>query len=376
MLYLSFAVSLKNYTIPEIVQPNGPLFHRWLPDGRTDAVSVPTADERDRLVFWFDRRGYVAADFIRYDNARQEVDPEVMKRQGHLDAGPLRGEAQYAHATSAELEALREDRQGSDEYIALGKRVIDFLYPPLAVFIDLLRCQYGQYWLPELQPWDSRTQSIGSFCHSSIFLRWRENEDQGWREFLPTERTGTIRVPRLPGRGFGEYLTETDWKYLQKTFDPNAGISLALRLLGRAHELGDSGHVAEAFIQLVTGAELAIEHFLTMRVSGFSKEMASSKQSFSTLPLKTRLTVLVTAASLAPQVTLEKALQAIDLRNEIVHQGKQPQDPDGTMFLALMQCAKALLGLKELKTPVLYPVNELTPPEYEGRQAVVWGDES
>ncbi len=219
MLYLSFAVALKNYELStDLESPHGPCFHRWLPDGKTDAISAATGDVRNRIMLWFDRRGYVQHDFIRYDQERQEVDLEVMKRQGRLDAGPLRGEAQFHCATSAELHALRENRQGSEEYVALGKRVIDFLYSPLTAFIGLLRVQYGQYWLPELPPWDSRFESIGSYCRSRLFLRWRENEEKEWASFVPTEPTGVLRIPRLPGRGFAEYLTETDWRHLQSNF--------------------------------------------------------------------------------------------------------------------------------------------------------------
>src|SRR5437867_819923 len=157
MLFLRFTVHLDNYEIDKLVRPKGPLFHRWLPDGRADAIIVPTEDKRNRVELWFERKGYVnTGGFIRYDGKRAEVDVEVMKLQGHLDGGQLWGECQYAHATTSELDAIRQDREGSDDYVELAKRVVDFLYAPLSAFIDLLRIQYGKYWLPVLQPWDSR----------------------------------------------------------------------------------------------------------------------------------------------------------------------------------------------------------------------------
>jgi hypothetical protein len=357
MLSLSFTFHFDNYELDDLVRPHGPLFHRWLPDGRNDVIVVPTVDRRNRLEFWFERRGYVDHAFIRYDKTREEVDVGVMRRQGHLDGGQVWGEAQYAHATPPELAAVRDDREGSDEYVALGKRVIEFVQPPLTAFIDLLRTQYGQYWLPELRPWDSRRESLGGYCATTLWLRWRESSDQDWKKFRPTRKSVTIVAKRLPGRGCGEYLTETDWRAIQATFKCDNTQPLALRLIARAHELREAGHVSEALVQAVTGVELGIEYFLRARGNG-----AALSGQFFDLPLKTQLSVLATAAELVPAGTLENAVKAIDLRNEIVHHGKQPSDSDRQLLLSLVECGRALLGLKELKTPVLYAGNEQSEP--------------
>ncbi len=133
----------------------------------------------------------------------------------------------------------------------------------------------------------------------------------------------------------------------------------------------DRGHPAEAFIQLVSGAELAISHLLSIRITGASRGTTALLQSIFILPLKVRLAVLLTGTSLVPQETVENALRAIDLRNEIVHEGKQPNTSSNPLFFALVQCIKVLLALPELKTPVITYTNELTPPEYQGRQAIV-----
>jgi hypothetical protein len=293
-----------------------------------------------------------------------------MKLQAHLDAGQLCGELQYAHTTTAELEAIRQDQVGSEEYVALGKRIVDFLYPPLGEFIELLRNQYGQYWLPMLRSWNSETLSLGSYCAHTLWLEWREHEDQSWREFHPTIPSGILTEPQLPGREWGEYLTETDWRHIQKTFNPKQSMPLALRLIGRAHELRDLGHWKEAFVQAASAVELAVEYFLAARASEQSEDGRSAMNRLVGLPLKTRIWILATASSLVSEATLGDALRAIDTRNEIVHEGKQPTDKDMRIFPELLNCAKAFLGLDELKTPVLVPSNELTSPDYGGRRAM------
>ena len=376
MLFLSFTLHLENYEIDKHVRPKGPTFHRWLPEGRADAVTVPLEDKRNRIELWFERRGYVDRGFIRYSGKRSEVDVEVMKCQGRLDGGQLWGEGEFASITTSELDAVRQDQKNSDEYIALAKRVIGFLYPPVSAFINLLRTQYGQYWLNELQPWDSRTQSLGSYCSATLWLQWREREDQLWRDFRPTELSCTISASRLPGRAFGEYLTEKDWRRIQTTFNPKESTPLALGLIGRAHELWDKGHLREAFVQAATATELAVEYFVAKRKNGQSSLVGLPEQQLFNLPLKTQIWILAIASSHVPQATLDNAVTAIELRNDIVHKGKQPNSAHGQLLQSLLECAKAFLGLDELKMPVLTTTNESTGAEYGGRQALVPGMEA
>jgi hypothetical protein len=139
MLILSVVVHLENHDLGEFTRPHGARFHKWLPNGRDDAVVVPVTDARNSLELWFERRGYVQDAFIRYDAGRFEVDTDVMRRQGYLDSGVLFAEARFAHAAASELTAVRNNARDSDDYVAVGKRVVQFLQPPLSAFFDLLK---------------------------------------------------------------------------------------------------------------------------------------------------------------------------------------------------------------------------------------------
>lgn len=152
MLLLSFTIHLENYEIDKSIRPNGVLFHRWLPNGKKNAIKLPVKDSRNSIEIWFNRRGYVdKSGFIRFDRKQKKVDPATMKLQGKLDAGQLWGKARFVHVSSSEMDVIRTERVGSEEYISVAKRVIQFLHPPLKNFINLLRLQYGQYWLPDLK---------------------------------------------------------------------------------------------------------------------------------------------------------------------------------------------------------------------------------
>lgn len=363
ILRLRFGVHLEDFGGEHFDRPHGPLFHRWLPNGRADELSVPTADSRNRITAWFERRGFVDGSFIRYDMDRCEVDESTMRRQARLDAGALRGEAEFAHVTSDELAAIREGRIGSKEYVAAGKRIVAFLYQPIAALVDLLRVQYGQYWLPEILPWDSRAQSLGSYCSSTFSLRWRETENEDWHKFQPTDLSMTVFAQLPPGRAYEEYLTENDWRRIQSSFSPTSTLPLALRVIARAHQLHDSGHVNESFVQAVTGLELSIEYFVANSALRLSKDVAAFANQLLTLPLKVQLSILATATSRIPVATIDTAIDAIDLRNKIVHEGSTGEDERRRMFLAIAECARVFLGLTEFKTPVLNSGNQLSAPE-------------
>jgi len=270
------------------------------------------------------------------------------------------------------MDAIRDGLIGSEEYISVAKRVIQFLHPPLRNFINLLRLQYGQYWLPDLNAWDSRKESLGSYCSTTLWLSWSDNEGKTWNNFKPTESSGNLKVEGLPGRGFAEYLTKKDWNRIKKSFDPHKDISIALTILGRAHELSDTGHIRESFIQGVTALELAIDNYTktTLKINHETEKLLNH---FESMPLKLKTLMIAKMGKLLSDDILYKALSAIDMRNAIVHEGKHPDDQGRKNFLALLECAAKFIGLEEFKVPILYPGNQLSPEKTAGAQLVKFG---
>jgi hypothetical protein len=362
MLLLSFTIHLENYEIDKLVRPNGVLFHQWLPNGRKNLIKLPVRDSRNSIEIWFNRRGYVdKSGFIRFDRKQKKVDIGAMKRQGKLDAGQLWGQARFVHVSQTEMDAIKDDRVESEEYILVAKRIIQFLYPPLRNFINLLRFQYGQYWVPELNKWDSRRESLGSYCSTTLWLSWSENNGKSWKRFKPTDLSQTIKVEGLPGRGFAEYITKKDWNRIKKSFDPYQDTPIALTVLGRAHELSDTGNIRESFIQGVTALELAIDTY-TKKIFSNNHETEKLLNHFESMPLKLKTLIIAKMVQSLPDDIIDKALSAIDIRNAIVHEGKHPDYQEKKNFSALLECTAIFIGLDEFKVPILFPGNHLSPP--------------
>ena len=355
-LFLRLTVQLENLELPEFFRPHGPLFTHWLPNGLSDAVEVRCAHKGNQLRLWFERRGYVERDFIRYDPRRREVDKISMQRQAKLEAGDLHGEGQFVALTSPEMKAIEDNAIGHEDYIAAGKRVVEFLYTPVSNLIAVLKYQYGQYWLPSLDAWDSRRQTLGGYCSSTFFLRWRSSEEQEWQPFLPTQQGSTFIVGPPPGRGYGEYLSREDWEKIKKT-DLNAALHLASIILGRANELFDTGQLRQAFVEAGSAAELAVNKYVLARGQALGIRDSSLDQFFE-LPLAKQIAVTVTLSQMDVGPMLPKALKAIDTRNRIVHKGEHPSTNDADCLRALFKVVAAILEADH-KFPILTSSNAL-----------------
>ena len=350
MLFLTFAHWLEADSAPAVDSttgaPLGPMFTRWLPDGRNDAVSIPVPDSRCQLRVWFERRGSTEGGFIRFSASKREFDPAVMAHQGRLNAGAMFGEAVFAPPSGSELNALRSD-QHNDDYRALAKRVVGFLQPPVARFVDALRLKYGQYWIDSPRPWDSRRCSLGSYC-AGWQLRWRETEAGEWRDFLPDQPTIFLSGGSTSASEFGQFLTEADWRDLQDN-PPTESAPFEFEVWDEAQRLRHVGHEREALVHAVTALEIAIEHFRKTQFTT-SDAIKYATERLGTLALREQFAVLAVSASLADEMKIRAVLDAISLRNEIVHEGKNPQVPRAA-FDALSHCIARFAGYLQWKRP-------------------------
>jgi hypothetical protein len=192
------------------LDPHGPIFTRWLPNGRAEAI-VLNHDANTKLELWFERRGYVESHgFIVFDYERREVDEGVMSRQLLLDAGPLGGVLELRNLNDAQLTAVTENKQDDAAYIALGKKVIMLISQPIRRMLTILRTNYGQYWIHPLEPWDYQEGSIGAYC-ARLGLSWSIDEEK-WHLFRPNIAAFTFGWRASDLR---DYLQESDWMELK-----------------------------------------------------------------------------------------------------------------------------------------------------------------
>ena len=317
-LLLRFTILLEDTNIPEITRWHGPLFHRWLPDGEKDAISLETNDPDAELKVWFDKKGFADRTFSRPDK-KQDSD-HVISKIGKLDAGPMKGLLTINNLSQEEMNTLRGNKTGDEIYIKLGKRVVKkLIYKPVNIFLNYLRINYGQYWIKELRVWDSRIIGLGTYC-SLFYFQWSLDGGKNWSNFKPENVFGMSISLEIEG-DYSDYITQNDWKELgelAKNYSP----SLASIVLSRSHQLLDQGDIRYALLEAVTAFELSVNDYLRNRLSGYA-ELGNFIKDFNTRNTNpARMKIF--AAFFSNEISLpalEESLKAIEWRNKIIHEG-------------------------------------------------------
>lgn len=345
----------------------GPLFHRFVPNGPSDTVFLTPEGDPHEIRIWFERSAKLEGGFLTWERHGSQFDEAVMRRQVKLEGGPLCGEmlidvsdeemASLLRSPKALNEPFGQDAGDDLAYVSLGKRVIKVLQPPLANFISTLRNQYGQYWLEELPAWDARRNTLGTYCSSVLSLLWWNERTQDWRRFLPTNSGSTVTMEKPPGRGYAEYLTEEDWRRLQRNRCPT-NVSTEVQLLGNATRALDFGERRQAFIEVMSALELVVAR----RLASSGETTKRAIQSFLDRETQSAQVAVVLLITNTGNDEIEEALQAIKIRNRVAHEGYLPSAAEAATLRSVMRTIQRLAGLEEIKSPVLTSGNMLSAP--------------
>jgi hypothetical protein len=361
-LTIQFAKYIYDYSIETRRPARGPLFHRWVPNGRSDALVLNLPG--GVVSMWFERRGKTTGiGYIEYDHKSAEFDVELMARQALLDGGALFGEVSLTGLTDAEYQAVVENRVGSEDFVSLGKRVVqDYVDPSILMLTQLLRDVYGQYWLKVQDAFDSRRYSLGHHCHL-LEMKWQA-PDKSWHEFVPNEPTHAVIYARATfNRKYPEYLSSQTWSQIQRLLDAGYTPPLASVIAQYAHRLADQGFLRQALVEAVTAVELAIDH----RLKSGNSPLANSIRGFEKLPLDACLVISAANLSISAD-TLSEALRCITIRNKAVHEGVDPPPTATTALNALLETISHLLGEPRIQFPSAWTGNEVRAREEDWEQ--------
>jgi hypothetical protein len=345
-LLFDFVVQLQNHELSSPLNHNGPLFHKWLPDGESDAIILDTDDPSAEFKVSFKRFGFVdESGYIRFEWNVNKIDPTVIPRQAVLEGGFMVGWLSL-EMSDEEVDALRASQTGYPSMEALAKRIIKLIYLPLGKLITLLRTHYGQYWLRELSKWDSRNQSLGSYC-AGLGVRWSVDGGKSWSTFIPNERIAfgakwNIVIPR--DETFKrELLTRDDWFALADEVNSDYYPALAPLLISRAYQLCDEGHLRQSFIEGVTALEVALDEHIKQKRAAYAA-IAGYVMQFQALPLPAKVATVATLSGTVSSNDVEATIAAYKIRNDIVHDGMNPSEDDESKLLALLRTAASLIG--------------------------------
>jgi hypothetical protein len=351
-LLIQFALHLETSdTMERGFAPSGMAFHRWLPDGRQDTIELATGHAGSTLEVWFKRWGWVEEGDdklpqVHYAINREDVTDFALGLQGRLSSGPLLGLFRTDFLGADELTAMTEGASGTEPYIDLGRRVVAMLVPPLQRLIGAVQTDYGQYWLRDLEEWDSRRGSLGNYCRM-FQMRWSVDDGLRWGDFTPTDSVVQVSgaLPRLAV--YRSHLSKDDWVSLADAAASFPKGSVALELIGRAREMEDfRGDLRLAIVETATAAEVAVDEYLTSRPEdeAYAKTIIPE---FRNLSAQAQFSFIASALVRVPKEVMFEAAPAWKFRHKVVHEGWRPNSHDE------QRVASALSNLQRATAQVL-----------------------
>lgn len=358
-LELVFSLSLIDHEIDEYINYKGPIFHRWVPNGELDALDIDLPKYNAKAFLWFERRGYIDRNFIKYKYDRKEFDENVMVRQALLDGGFLFGKVILTKLTDYQFECIVQNDVNNKEYLKIAKMVVKHIIDPiLEQFSCILRDLYGQYWIAPPKKFDSRQSSLSQHCD---YLNMQLIDKDGkFQHFFKKESENlTIRMSVNEHKSlYKDYLCEKDWKDMKNLLELDYIPPLAATLISNSNRLYQEGKGSYALIESITALELAIEHRLKNNCQK-NDEIKKQIEKFGNLPLPTRMTIILLFSGMS-QNKIELALNAIEQRNKIVHEGTSDKKNLDDQIKAIFEIVRFLLDEPFIRCPETNIGNELT----------------
>jgi hypothetical protein len=348
-LFLRFAVRLRTHE----TFSSSLLFHRWFPDGEGDALSLNTGKAFAKLKVWFER-----SEGSKSGPSKEKLSAETLSRIGVIESGPLRGALDLSGGFSEkEFEAVTGDKKGT-EYESIGRKIAaKWIAPPVRDFLNILRVNYGQYWIDDFELWNADYESIASYCTGPLNLHWRIDEDAPWKRFVPGDNE--VRLQGVLGSRkefYTEYLTHEDWGAIGKAAASDYEPPVEAWILARAHRAAETDSLSDAFVIAVTALEIAIDRIL--REIDFQRSGRENLQER-----------LLKAASLSSDIgkgELRSAVKAIAVRNKIVHSGFEPKANSKPLLYSLIRATASFLSGPGFVFPSAHHGNlEISPDEWE-----------
>ena len=344
------------------VDPVGPAFYRWMPDGRSDAIELPTKDKAAITRVWFERRGIVRDGWLYYDRKGKDFESGMMHRQVPVEAGHLIAESEfrsYSNELGSLLAECTEDGPPAEcsdpEALSrFGKRVESTLLDAVGEFVDVLRFQFGQYWLRPMETWDSRSHSLG--VHMRRFnAYWRLGSEGKNGPFVPTKKThGPIKIVERSGE-YTEFMTQDDWNHLRDVFSSDIRPTTGMRVLVDAYRFLSDGDEVRALIEAVTALELVLQETVARPYKPESKaaKRVASFGDRSTGGLSARVAAMAAVCPQADKLLVDECIAAIERRNEIVHKGVRKSDRKSISreVLSVINICRSFINDSRFKMP-------------------------
>ncbi len=342
-----FLIDLRNSDYNLIRGIQGPLFSKFLPNDKEDTIEIKI---KDGLIisFWFERRGFHdESGFIRYKFKRKEINDSVISRQGIIEGGPLFGMLEFDQEIPKDI--LKQTESDNEEIMRYTKIIVKIIAEETQKILDLLRFNFGQYWIVANINWDSRECNLGYHCQNRIGLKWFDEESETWNDLIPDKSQASISGISINiKRDYSDYMTSENWNKFKELIVTGHSPSLGQRHLINAFITLDSGDLVKAFIDAVTALEIALDKYYKS-IKDKSQKIGDLFNRIKDLGNKEQLINIFVDNKTITTIELENAIDAIDIRNKIVHEAYVAIAGDRVKLEVLLKLISILILLYEVK---------------------------
>lgn len=329
---LSFFINLHEIKYDQIRPIIGPLFSKFLPK-EDDRIEIKLKE--GHIKFWFEKRGFHdESGYIRYDFNKNEIDEKVIPNQGIIEGGHLFGEIQLPGKFPKV--GSPSDEIGNQKILKSTKDIIKIISEEVQLIIDQLRFNFGHYWIREFEEWDSRAHSLGYYCKNILHLKLYDEKTNDWLIVEPNKSESTIQLAVLLRSSFPDYMTKENWNLFKKLAIEKHKPSQAQKYLISAFIALDSDDLSRAFIDAVTTLEMAIDLYYR-RINDKSEKFGKPISKIKGLGNREQLLIIFGSNLSMVSADLEAAIEAVEIRNRIVHEGYLPQIPDKPKLKSLLK---------------------------------------
>lgn len=235
-------------------------------------------------------------------------------------------------------------------------------------FIAFVRCNKGQYWLKPLL-FDEMRLSSNIKELSTLVSSTNDN----WSEFVVNKSSSII----LTVQGSENTLVKEDWQCLEDFVNSQSRSNLALELIANAYQLLDDNYSRSSIIEACCALEAAVSIFkdlkdfswlerrdFSIRIPSENIETQIKHLGFSST-IKILFPIIFTENEV-PQEVLDSCYRAIEIRNNIVHNGTGQRKVSKTHLKKILPNVEFLCRfLLKPKLPISY-IDNSTNSEFKG----------
>jgi hypothetical protein len=320
------------------------MFSGWFPTTEADFLVV--SEHEMTLKLWFDASCTLTKEINTTPSAANagnsiKADVTISGLSDHL--------AEYIRAVGLKPLGPLEQSQDKEDFSRLGTKVCHFVITHVNRLISAVRSLQGQFWLEELV-----------FDPNQINSPWRLDEAKAsvdgleWFRWYPPSQPITSYIP--PRMDSSRFIDESAWRRIVAIATSPKRVPLMWRFLADADLFAANGDSRAALVEGVTALEMAVSRFVQSPKANevFGRRMAERMGVSRLTNQKERLGLrgtvrflfaVIFSEDMVSTQLLQICQDAIDERNEVVHNGKSEVEPEKlSSYLSSIRQLCAFLG--------------------------------